>query len=59
MAIEILKQKREELRNKARVYDARYHHRGGRMAVSVRTWNCLRDCAKLTVAILALQHAGL
>lgn len=55
MALKILKQKREELRQLARFFNRR--HNDG--TVSVRANNLLRDCAKLTVAIIVLQHAGL
>lgn len=52
MAIELLKAKRLELRQMARFYNRR--HPDG--TVSVRTWNLLRQCASLTVAILVLKH---
>lgn len=57
MAIEILKRERAKLREKAKSCNRR--HRDANGAVSVRTWNLLRRCASLTVAILALKHMGL
>lgn len=55
MAIEILKQKRAELREKARFYN-----RGRKDgAIGVRAHNTLLKCARLTIAIITLQHAGL
>ena len=56
MAIEILKRERDELRKYARRCN-RYHDRSG--GIGVRTWNALRRCANLTVAIVALKHCGL
>jgi hypothetical protein len=53
MAIELLKAKRAELREKARFYNRR--HTDG--SVSVRTYNLLRECARLTVAIMVLTHS--
>lgn len=53
MAIEILKQKRLELREKARFYNRR--HTDG--SVGVRAYNLLRECARLTVAIVVLTHS--
>ena len=60
MAIEILKRERNALRRKAKQFNSR-HWKDGRWdgVVSVRAYNCLRDAAKLTIAILALHHAGL
>lgn len=55
MAIEILKRERAALRKKARWYNRRNDDGD----ISVRTWNTLRQCAGLTVAILALKHLGL
>lgn len=52
MAIEILKQKRAELREMARFYNRR--HTDG--TVGVRAYNLLRKCARLTVAICALSR---
>ena len=52
MAIEILKAKRAELREKARFYN-----RNRTNGVGVRAHNMLRECARLTVAICALAHA--
>lgn len=52
MAIEILKQKRAELREKARCYNR--HFTNGE--VGVRAYNLLRECARLTVAIITLSH---
>ena len=45
--------KRSALRRKAREYQARY---GMDKPPSVRCWNTLRECAKLTVAIAALRE---
>ena len=56
MAIEILKRERAALREKARFYNRRHMDDGD---ISVRTWNTLRKCASLTVAILALERLGL
>lgn len=53
MAIELLKAKRAELREKARFYNRR--HTDG--SVSVRAYNLLRECARLTVAIMVLTHS--
>jgi hypothetical protein len=53
MAIKILKKKRAELRQKARFYNRR--HTDG--SVGVRAYNLLRECAKLTVAIMVLTHS--
>jgi hypothetical protein len=53
MAIELLKAKRAELRQKARFYNRR--HTDG--SVGVRAYNILRECAKLTVAIMVLTHS--
>lgn len=53
MAIEILKAKRAELREKARYYNRR--HTDG--SVGVRAYNLLRECARLTVAIVVLTHS--
>lgn len=53
MAIELLKAKRAELRQKARFYNRR--HTDG--SVGVRAYNLLRECAKLTVAIMVLTHS--
>lgn len=60
MAIEILKRERWTLRRKARQFNSR-HWKDGRWdgVISVRTYNCLRDAAKLTMAILALKNSGL
>ena len=55
MAIEILKQKRAELREKARFYNRR--RKDG--AVGVRAHNLFLECARLTVAIIVLKHAGM
>ena len=52
MAIEILKQKREELRRKARFYN--WKRKDG--TVGVRARNTLLECARLTVAIIVLSH---
>jgi hypothetical protein len=51
MAIELLKQKRAELREKARYYNRRTDG-----IVGVRTQNLLRQCARLTVAIITLSN---
>ena len=51
MAIEILKQKRAELRQRARFCN-KYYTDG---TVGVRAYNLLRECAKLTVAICVLS----
>lgn len=56
MAIEILKRERAKLRERARWYNRRHKDDGD---ISVRTWNTLRKCANITVAILALKHLGL
>jgi hypothetical protein len=53
MAIELLKAKRAELRQKARFYNRR--HTDG--SVGVRAYNLLRECARLTVAIVVLTHS--
>jgi hypothetical protein len=53
MAIELLKAKRAELREKARFYNRR--HTDG--SVGVRAYSLLRECAKLTVAIMVLTHS--
>lgn len=53
MAIQILKAKRAELREKARYYNRRYTDG----SVGVRAYNLLRECAKLTVAIMLLARA--
>jgi hypothetical protein len=55
LAIEVLKKKRAELREKARFYNRRHHNDG---TVSVRTWNLLRQCARITASILILKHIG-
>jgi hypothetical protein len=52
MAIEILRKKQQELRTMARFYNRRCAD--GRL--SVRTLNLLRECAKLTIAIVVLSH---
>lgn len=52
MAIEILKQKRAELRRQARFFNSR--RKDG--SVSVRARNTLLECARLTVAIIVLSH---
>lgn len=57
MAIEILKRERANLRIKARAWDAR--HPGTDGQVSVKTYNLLRKCAKLTAAIMVLKVAGI
>ena len=54
MAIEILKQKRAELRAQARFCNRKFRHVDG--FISVRTLNLLRECARLTVAICVLSH---
>ena len=56
MAIEILKRERAALREKARFYNRRHVDDGD---ISVRTYNLLRKCAKLTVAIMVLSKLGL
>jgi hypothetical protein len=53
MAIELLRAKRAELREKARFYNRR--HTDG--SVGVRAYNLLRECARLTVAIMVLTHS--
>lgn len=53
MAIEILKQKRAELREKARFYNRHFAND----EVGVRTYNLLRQCARLTAAIIILTHS--
>lgn len=57
MAIEILKRERAALREKAKSWDARHKRDDGE--VSVKTYNLLRKCAKITMAILALKALGL
>lgn len=52
MAIEILKQKRAELRRQARFYN--WKRKDG--SVGVRARNTLLECARLTVAIIVLSH---
>lgn len=56
MAIEVLKRERARLREKAKSCNRRHHDDNG--AVSVRTWNLLRQCAQITIAILTLKHTG-
>lgn len=55
MVIEVLKRERAKLREKAKFCNRRHHGDG---VVSVRTWNLLRQCAQITIAILALKHTG-
>ena len=49
-AIEVLKKERAALREKAR-----WHNRHRQQGVGVRARNVLLQCARLTIAILALQ----
>lgn len=55
MAIELLKQKRAELRAQAKFYNRKFRHVDG--FISVKTLNLLRECARLTVAIVVLTHS--
>lgn len=51
-AIKALRKRQDELRQKARFYNRR--HNDG--FVGVRAYNALRECAKLTVAIMLLTR---
>ena len=52
-AIADLKAKRSACRSEAKAWNARHHSETG--DISVRSWNLLRQCAHITVAIIALK----
>jgi len=53
-AIADLSAKRRACRNEAKAWNARHNREPG--DISVRSWNLLRQCAQITVAILALKE---
>lgn len=53
-AIVELSARRRACRNEAKAWNARHHGDDGR--ISVRSWNLLRQCAQITMAILALKE---
>ena len=53
-AIADLSAKRYACRNEAKAWNARHNKEPG--DISVRSWNLLRQCARITVAILALKE---
>lgn len=53
-AIADLYAKRNACRREAKAWNARHHREQG--DISVRSWNLLRQCAQITVAIIALKE---
>lgn len=52
-AIADLSAKRRACRNEAKAWNARHNRETG--DICVRSWNLLRQCAQITVAIIALK----